>query len=121
MRFGNVTTDDIPVPFLDVLLLSNYPDAPTTAASRWLHDVHVTEVTQLTVLDKTLVVLWENVSGWCNIKISAVMAFHALDVSPQVVLATYAPRACEVVDLLITVQVLYATLLEEARPADVPV
>jgi hypothetical protein len=103
MRFGDVTTDDIPVPFLDFLLFANDPDASTTAASRWLHDVHVTEVTQLTVLNETLVVLWENVSGWCNIKISAVMAFHALDVSPQVVLATDAPRACEVVDLLIAV------------------
>ena len=103
-----------------MLCFADHTDATATARRARLHDVHVLEVTDLSVDLPPLVILREDVSGWADVEGFTMKSLHSLHISPHIVLSTDGPRACKMVNFLLWIQVLQSTLLEQACPDHVP-
>ena len=98
--------------FINLLFLSDYSNAFSTACTDRLHYVHIFEIADFSVYVPPLIVFGHNVSRWCDVERLAMEAPHALHVSPHVVLAADAPGAGKVVNVLIGVKVFKAGLFE---------
>ena len=98
--------------FINLLFLSDYSNAFTTACTDRFHNIHIFEIRNFSVNVPPFVVFGHNVSRWCDVERLAMETPHALHVSPHVVLAADAPGAGEVVNVLIGVKVFKAALFE---------
>jgi hypothetical protein len=98
------------------VLLADDTDATTAAGTGWLQDEEVLEVVQLSITDKPLIVLWENVCRWAYVKLLAVLPPLLLHVAPQVGLAAEAPGTGEVVQPLFPVHASQLARSYQCRP-----
>lgn len=121
MRLGNISAHNIAAPLVNILFLADNLDPASTARRRRFHNVHILEVADFALENEPFIVLGEYVGRGSDVESLAIQATHALYVAPHLIFATDAPRACKMVDLLLTVEILDATLFEEPGPTDVPV
>ncbi len=70
------------------------------------------EVCHLSIDVPSLIVLWENIGGWRNIKKFAVKPTTSLHVTPHKIFAAEAPTASEMVSVLVLVCFIDSTGLE---------
>lgn len=112
MGLRNITTDDIAAALVYVLLFANDLNAAPTTGGCGLHDVHVLEVVDLTVQLKAFIVLRKYVRCRSYVVGLPILAFHALDVAPHLVLAPDGPGACKMIYFLIAVKVFYSSRFE---------
>ena len=119
--FADVFGYYIAVALVDGLFLAYDADTPATTRRNRLYYEHVLEVVHLSVDAPAFVVFGHDVSRWTDIEGLAVESFHALHISPHIVLPADCPRASKMVNVLTRIQILESALFEEASPGYVPI
>lgn len=79
------------------------------------------KVRHFSVIQPPLVVIWQNIRGWTDVKVFALLSTLALTVAPEIGLAAKTPGTYKVIDLLELIHALESTLPNEACPETVPV
>ena len=120
VRLADIFWHHVATSLLDLLRFTHNSDTSAATGCAWLHYVHVFEVAHFSVDQPSLVVLWEYVGRWADVKRLAMKTFHTLHIPPHVVLPSNCPWASKVINVLLTVHVFQSALLEETCPDHVP-
>jgi len=103
-----------------MLLFTYNFDASPTARSSWFHNIHVLEAFHLSVIEPSLIVLWEDVSLRCYVVILTMLPLHFENIPPQIIFTSQMPSAWKVIDFLIRVNVFKFACFDEPSPENVP-
>ncbi len=120
MRFAHVFGHNVTSTLVNILLLANDSDSFATTCRIWFQDVHVLEVTGLSIRHPALVILRKDVRWRGNVERLTMQTSHALHVTPHIVFATDGPRTCEMVDVLLVAHVAKSPLSKEPSPYHIP-
>jgi hypothetical protein len=106
--------------FVDGLFFRNDFDPATATRCSRLENEHVFEIIHLSFVAESLIVLWEQVGVWTDLKILSISSPLSLHVAPQVSLVTNVPSACKMIDFLKLIHVLEFAWPNQTGPEGIP-
>lgn len=103
-----------------MLFLAYHTNSTAATGSGGLHDIHVLVVAHFSLVAPSLVVLWEQISGWAYFKILSVSTSLPLHVTPQVTFVANVPSSRKMIYLLELVHIPQLPRTNESSPQAVP-